>query len=971
MNSADIISLNEDQREAVQYNTGPLLIIAGAGTGKTTIIVEKIKFLIGNKIAEPDKILALTFTEKAATEMETRVDQAMPYGYFQMSISTFHAFADRILKQEAHEIGLPANYKIMTEAETIIFLRKNLFKFKLKYYRPLGNPHKFLENLLNHFSRLKDEDISPEEYRRFVAKKKDDRERLNELAEAYTLYESLKIKEGLFDYSDLVASVLKIFRKRKSVLRKYQKQFTTILVDEFQDTNISQYALIKLLSPPKNKARLTVVGDDSQAIYKFRGASVSNIMSFMNDYKKAKQITVRSNYRSNQTILNAAYQLIKFNDPDTLEAKLGISKELIGRSRGKPDSVELSIQESAEAEAEAIVSNINKYKNDFEYRDMAILVRANSHANPLFQALSRAGIPYQFLGPSSLYKQSEIKDLIAYLKLLDNLEDTVAFYRVLTMKAIDIDARDIAFLLSTSKKTNLPLFQTIEMYLSFFYPSLSRAEFEIYKKYLPLLREETRKKLYSLFLLISRHLSRLKNDTAGQILFDFLEKTGILKKMTAYATEHEERHAINISQFFNRLRAYEIEHEDASVGAFVDYIDMSLELGDSPLIGKEDIANVNAVNILTVHGSKGLEFPIVFMPSLVQGRFPTYEKREVIPIPDELIKEILPIGDYHLEEERRLFYVAMTRARDKLFLSCSRFYGEGKRERKVSQFVSEALGEKQIETYLLTKKEEKHQLTIFDFKKPEPVLLKPKLDLTTFSFSQITTYETCPLQYKYQYILKIPTTQSSAASYGDTIHQTLEEFYREFKINQKIAKDKLLSIFESKWIPIGYNSALHEKRMKEEGKKMLVDYFNKLHDKKASVGSLEQFFKIKIAEDIAIVGKIDRVDYKKNGVIEIIDYKTGKKPEEKKLKNSLQLSIYALAATDKGLYAKELSKVILTFYYFQNMEKISMTRMPEDMYKMKEQIKSTVNAIRNSDFTPKVGPWCDFCPFRLICEAWQ
>ncbi len=971
MKTPEILALNNEQKKAVQYTAGPLLIIAGAGTGKTTIIVEKIKHIIKSGLAKPNEILALTFTEKAAYEMETRVDQAMPYGYFQMSIATFHSFAERILRQEAGEIGLSTAYRLMTEAETIIFLRKNLFLFHLSYFRPLGNPHKFLKGLLQHFSRLKDEDITPTDYKKWVDKQKEEKEKYQELAAAYETYEKLKVKLGFFDYSDLVSNLVKLFRDRPADAKKYQQQFPYILIDEFQDTNISQYALIKLLSPPRKNPHLTVVGDDSQAIYKFRGASISNIMTFMRDYKKAKQVTVRTNYRSNQTILDSAYRLIKHNDPDTLEAQLGISKELVGLTKGTPDSVKFFIAKKNDGEADIVVSEILKLKKNYEYRDFALLVRANNHAVPFFQAFSRAGIPYQFLGPSALYKQPEIKDLIAYLKILNNLEDSVSLYRVLTIDLFKIDVRDISLLLSFCKKTSLSLFETIEIYLSFYYPALGRAEYEVYKKYLPLLREPSRKTIHSLYLLITKHLSRLKKDTAGQILFDFLEKTGLLQNLTTFKNEKEEREATNVSRFFSRLKTYEIEHEDASVATVTDFIDMSMELGDSPLFGKQDAPDIDAVNILTVHGSKGLEFPVVFLPSLIQGRFPSYEKKDTIPIPDSLIKEILPQGDYHLEEERRLFYVGLTRACDIVVLTAANFYGEGKRERKISPFVSEAIGEGRVKTLLNTNIEEKKQLTIFDFKKPVTIEPNARLELNTFSFSQLSTYETCPLQYKYQYVLKIPTPAAASAAFGDTVHKTLEAFYNEFKDNRKVGLARLLELFHKNWVPLGYQSPAHQKKMKEEGVAMLEKYFVTLHDKNARVGPLEQFFKIKVEKDISIVGKIDRLDYKSNNEIEIIDYKTGKKPDDKQLKKSLQLSIYALAATNHGLYKKELTQVNLTFYYLQGMEKFSMKRAPEDMYTTKEKIKNTVEKIRQNDFPPNVGPWCDFCPFRMICEAWQ
>lgn len=968
--------LNDEQKKAVEYNRGPLLIIAGAGTGKTTVIVEKIKYLLKEKLAKPEEILALTFTEKAAFEMEERVDKEIPFGYFQMWISTFHAFADQILKEQATYIGITPGFRLMTEAETIIFLRKNLFLFNLKYFRPLGNPNKFLEALLDHFSRLRDEDITPDQYLKWVEKQINSDETIKylELAHAYKTYQALKIKEGLFDFSDLIYYLLKLFRERKSILKSYQKKFKYILVDEFQDTNIAQYELIKLLCPTGVNPALTLVGDDSQAIYKFRGASVSNILNFMKDYKNAKQITLNKNYRSNQTILDASYQLIKNNNPDSLEDKLGISKKLIAQKPNDKKAINFFLGEKVEDEADFIVKQILNLKKYYKYSDFAILCRANSHADAFIRTLARAAIPYQFLGPGMLLKQSEVKDLIAYLKVLYNIEDSVSLFRVLSMDLFAINAKDLSYLTAFSNKINLPLFQSIEIYFSLFDKKLYNKDFEIYRKHLPLLTEETKIKLFNIFKIIEKHLTLIKKETAGQILYYFLEETKYLNKLVSYKTEKEEKIALNVSKFFDRLKTFESEHEDATVPAVVEYLEMSMELGESPLVSKTDIDAYNAVNIITAHSAKGLEFPVVFLINLTRGRFPTYERKETIPIPEGLIKEILPSGDYHLEEERRLFYVGMTRAKDKLYLTSSRFYGEGIRPQKLSPFVTEALGEEFIKKYHLIKSDEKQQLSIFDFRFPlsqSNETSQKILNKNIISYTQIESYDRCPLQYKYQFVLKIPTTPTSALSFGDTIHRTLQTFYQQFTINKQIGENDILNIYRKSWSPLGYASAAHESRMKKEGEKILKNFLNKFHNPKIKVIDLEKFFKIKIDKDISIVGKIDRVDDKGNGEIEIIDYKTGKKPDEKTLKKNFQLAIYAMAATDPGLYKKKVTDVHLSFYYLNDSEKVSVKKTAEDLTSVKKNIIEKVSQIRTSNFEPKVGPWCDFCPFQMICEAWQ
>jgi len=292
------------------------LIIAGAGTGKTTVIVERIKYLIQEKFALPSEILALTFTEKAAQEMETRIDVAMPYGYTAMWIMTFHSFCERILRQNALHIGLDPKFKLTSEAETTQFVKNNLFKFKLKYFRPLSNPYKFVSALIQHFSRLQDEDINTKDYLKW-AKNQDD-EKWVELASAYKTYEELKIAHSLMDFGDLITKTLKLFRDRPNILKEYQKQFKYILIDEFQDTNYSQNCLAILLSQHGTQ-NINVVGDDNQSVYRFRGAAISNIMQFTKVFSKAKIVTLIKNYRSTQAILDSAYKLIKFNDPDTLK----------------------------------------------------------------------------------------------------------------------------------------------------------------------------------------------------------------------------------------------------------------------------------------------------------------------------------------------------------------------------------------------------------------------------------------------------------------------------------------------------------------------------------------------------------------------------------------------------------------------------------------------------------------------------
>jgi DNA helicase-2/ATP-dependent DNA helicase PcrA len=949
--------LNQEQKEAIEYGQGPLLIIAGAGTGKTTVITERIKWLVSSEKAKTSEILALTFTDKAAREMEERVDLAMPYGYTDMWISTFHSFCDRVLRQEALQIGLDPGYRLMAQAETTQFLIDHLFNFKLKYFRPLGNPTKFVDGLLRHFSRLKDEDISPEEYLKFSqklkqkAKTKEERDeaaKTDELAHAFRQYEELKVKEGVMDFADLIANTLKLFRSRKNILQQYQNQFKYILVDEFQDTNFAQNELAILLAG--KKANLTVTGDDDQSIYRFRGAAVSNIIQFHKNYPWAKIVVLSKNYRSSQLILDHAYQLIQNNNPDRLEVKEKINKKLKAMKGIKGKRIELIHADRVENEAEAVAKTIKSLtEGNYDYKDIAILIRANSHAEPFIRSLSRHGLPYQFLGPGQLFRQAEVKDLIAYLKVLYNFEDDIALFRVLSMDFFKIDARDLAAINNYAKRKNLSFFEACEQ----------ASKLRIAKK--------TQSQIERFVKMVHQHLKLLSKETAGQILYYFLEDTGMLKNLTDYRSPTEEKQAQNISKFFDKLKTYEVEHEDATVRAVVDWLNLSMALGESPLASNLDWTEENRVNLLTVHSAKGLEFPVVFLVNLVTARFPTRERREQIPLPEKLIKEILPKGDYHEQEERRLFYVGMTRACDQLFMAAANYYGEAKREKKISPFVIEALGEKAVKPPTKTS----DQLTIFDFqpiKEPKP---KTSLQPINFlSYSQIDTYKTCPLKYRYRYIQRIPTPPAAAAVFGNTIHETLRDFYQKALEGKKPTKKDLLAILEKNWNDEGYSSKAHEQRMRKEAERMLKTFYDQGYDPDKLPKYLEQQFVIKAKQGLRIGGRIDRIDETKTGM-EIIDYKTGKEMNQKEIDKSLQMSVYALAATDPGVLKENPEDIALTFYFLDTSKKKTTQRTEEQLKQAKKDLIQKAKEIEKSQFEPTPGVWCDFCEYRLICEAWS
>jgi DNA helicase-2/ATP-dependent DNA helicase PcrA len=967
--------LNKEQLAAIKHKKGPLLIIAGAGTGKTTVISERIKYLILSKQAKPSEILALTFTEKAAREMEERVDVAMPYGYTQMWISTFHSFCDRILRQEALHIGLDPKYKLMGEAETVQFIRNNLFKFNLKYFRPLGNPTKFVSGMLQHFSRLQDEDVAPKQYLDWVqrlqkapAKRKrdgaDKRSKLQEgkmelkkwkeLAKAYKVYDGLKVKEGLMDFGDLITNTLALFRQRPNILKQYQKQFKYILVDEFQDTNYAQNELaILLASKGKN---ITVTGDDDQSIYRFRGAAVSNIIQFRKTYPRSKIVVLTRNYRSTQEILDRAYDLIQHNNPDRLEAVEKINKKLRSQRKKKSEGIQLLHVNRVENEADSVAHKVKQLTEEdgYDYKDIAVLVRANAHSEPFIRGFLRHGIPFQFLGPGRLFKQPEIIDLISYLKVLYSFEDSVAFYRLLSVDYFGIPARDLVSIGNYARRFNLSLFEACEKIDDIFVSA------------------KTRKRIKKIIRIIERHLKLVRRETAGQLLYYFLEDTGLLQKLLSPDSPEAEKKAMNISKLFDKLKSYEIDHADATVPAVVDWIELSSEVGESPLAADMDWTEINAVNILTTHSAKGLEFPVIFLVNLVSQRFPTVHRREQIPIPEALIKEVLPVGDYHLQEERRLFYVGMTRAMDRLFFTAANYYGEAKREKRLSPFIFEALGDK---TVAAEQQDDSQQLSFLDYQPPEESKLPSyqlPIHVDYLSYSQIETFRICPLHYKLKYIYKIPTPPSSSQSFGNSFHQAMKAFYEVVAKGEKPALKLAYKVLKENWISEGYLSRSHEIGSFNKAKKFLKHYLENTFDPKITPVAMEQPFVIRL-DNLRIGGKMDRVDVHKD-VLEIIDYKTGATPlSQKEADNDLQLSIYCLAATTipEFPFARKPQSVKLSLYYFDPPNIVTTTRTKKQLKEAEKTIEDYKKQIENSDFRCSGSYLCKNCEYSLFCRTDQ
>jgi DNA helicase-2/ATP-dependent DNA helicase PcrA len=940
---AKSIILNRQQKQAVRYSKRTLLVVAGAGTGKTTVITERIKYLIQKKSVSPQNILAVTFTDKAATEMLERLDLVLPLGYQEPWLGTFHSICERILRADCLEIGLDPSYKIITPVDQWILLKEHLFDFKLKFYRPLGNPTKFISALLKFMSRAQDEDVSPNELKTFSEKlkkraktqsEKEEATKLLELDAAYEKYQKLKINKSLLDFGDLITQTLSLFRNRKSILKKYQNQFEHILVDEFQDTNFSQYQLLKLLCPKKAGSNLIVVGDDDQSVYKWRGASISNIINFKRDHPESREIVLTKNYRSLQPILKSAYHLIQNNNPHRLEIKLNINKKLRSLRKKSTEKPIIISTPTGESEVNFTISTILELvsEENYSYKDFAVLTRANDHLNAYVSGLKRAGIPYQLIGNRGLFDQEEVRGLIHFLRVVFNPEETRILFQFLHLRIFKIKADTIFELLSQSKSKQQPLWSVIK----------NRKEPKIKKA----------------ANLIEKYQSLALSQSVTRLLHNFIITTGYLKDLTDKDTIENELRVKNINLFFEKLKRFEADNRNTGLTEFIETLELWLEAGENP--AQAVIEDIDTINLLTVHSAKGLEFPVVFIGNLVSGRFPAVNRRDPIEFPDELIKETIPKGSETIQEERRLLYVAMTRAKDYLYLTYAADYG-GVRARKKSGFLEETK---------LKEKEEKIPLIKDSLYVAGPPTLtvrniekEDKVELKFLSYSQIDTFLTCPLKYKYRYLLNVPAEPHHALTFGQSIHNTLHEFHRYQQQGKILSLSKLLSIYKKNFLELGYESESHKIERFKSGINALNEYHKVFMEFLGTPKILEKNFKLKIAET-QFVGKIDRIDETKKG-LEIIDYKTGNPKDQKSVDKNKQLTLYGLAA--KEAFGLNIEKYSL--YYIEGNLKLTTTRTEKDMQREKEYVTTVANKIRNSKFRAKPGyPFpCKFCEYNKIC----
>lgn len=619
MSSCTLDMLNERQREAAMTISGPVLILAGAGSGKTRTLINRIAYLIDEGGVDPWNILAITFTNKAAEEMRNRVDESISRGASSIWVATFHSTCVRILRRFIDKLGYDTNFTIYDTDDTKVVMKDICKRLQIdtKQYSERG--------FLNAISKAKDELISPLEMKKDADLSGDYGKK--QMARVYLEYERALQKNNALDFDDLIYRTVELFKAWPDILENYQERFRYIMVDEYQDTNTAQFELIRLLA--SKYRNICVVGDDDQSIYRFRGANIRNILDFEKVYNEAKVVKLEQNYRSTQTVLDAANAVIKNN--------MGRKDKALWTDKIDGSRIHLKQFDRAYEEAEYIVSDINKKKRNgiADYSSCAVLYRTNAQARILEEQFVLSGTPYDVVGGVNFYSRKEIKDVLAYLKTVDNAKDDLAVKRIINVPKRSIGATTVAKVQDYA-----------DLHEISFYDALKETD-EISSV------QKSAQKLKDFVEMIQTFRSKLQYISISELARDILDSTGYMDSIDGEDKVEIEARKENIQEFINKIIAYEQEMgNEATLSGFLEEVAL---VADIDRVSTDN----NKVLLMTLHSAKGLEFEHVYLSGMEDGLFPSY-------------LSITSDDPMELEEERRLCYVGITRAKDDLTITAAR-----------------------------------------------------------------------------------------------------------------------------------------------------------------------------------------------------------------------------------------------------------------------------------------------------------
>lgn len=946
--------LNREQRSAVAHGDGPLLVIAGPGTGKTEVVTRRVAWLIASKRARPREILALTFTDNAAEEMQARVDLLVPYGHADAEIATFHAFGDRLTREHVFELGLAGDVRLISRAEAIVLLREHLFALGLAKYLPLGDPTRFLGALVDLFQRAKDEGVSPEMLEAYANRTADIDDAANdvrltrlELAHAYSAYECLLGERGLIDHGDQVSLAVSLLRDHPAVRDAVRARYRYLLVDEFQDMNNAQIELVLALGA--GHRNMTVVGDPDQAIYAFRGAGTSNIARFAAAHPGLRRVVLRRNYRSRQPIIEAA-QRVRGHMVSDSAVPDDQARQLAHRRSRAMAAVRSSCYGSPEEEADGVAVDVaNAVAGGRRPREIAVLARSNAEAESLARSLRARGVPVQTQLPSDLFALPAVRPLLAYLRVVADPDNTLELYALATSFPYELGGAELTALLNDARRRHRSLWQLVAAD-----PGVGPASNERFASQLRKLVDHVRAGI---------DLSHQR--AAGELLYDYLRRSGRLARLVDSTNADEAR---VVARFFEIVRSRASLLRLDRVAALVPHLDSFVEASDEPAdVGPFDN---DAVAVLTVHRAKGLEFPIVHLTGLTDGRFPTRARARALDLPwDEIRGAPAPATD-RLDEERHLFYVAMTRARDELWISHHVTGPGGRGRRRPSPFIAEALdAPSTAASAALDPLDQIGALAIGTASRPAVASGSPsRPQAGEYSFSELQDYLDCPERYRLRHVVGLPAPAHHALAYGTAVHQAVAAFHVSARRGEPLSEEELIAVYRRAWSPEGFLSREHEEARFAAGAAALRRFRKDQLAAPADVIAVERPF-LFASEGLKVRGRMDRIDRTPAGDV-IVDYKTSDVSEQAKAdaraRDSLQLQVYALAhQSHTGRLPYEVR-----LHFLDTGVVGGWQPEPDRLGRAVAKLQAAAFGIAKAEFAAKPNPVaCGYCPYRQVCAS--
>ena len=959
---------DDRQRLAIEHVHGPLLVIAGAGTGKTSVLTHRIEFLVREGLAQPAEILALTYTNNAANEMRERLRKLL--GGSSVHATTFHDYCLDLLKRAGKDFG------VLDEQDLWIYLRRRIRDLRLQYFIRAANIGQFLKDLLKFVDRCHDELVTPEKYAEYVERLKrrevpvprvaksksvlDESEvfgRCDEIARVFATMERWLREENLGTFSHMITRSYELLRTDQKVLHEARQRARFILADEFQDANYAQIKILSFLSG--SAANVFAVGDPDQGIYRFRGASSAAFELFRRTFPETKTVVLDKNRRSTGPILRCAFALIEENPPVFANmgagfaykrAPLQSAREEQAQQTGTPlvtvpvSIVVLSGKDSEGPELAATLRDMHK-KSKAKWSDFAILYRSHFHRDDVVRELADASIPF-VIESMDVADTPEVRDLFACVNAIVSSGDDVSLFRVAALPRFKTNPDELRQVMRAMARESrdgpvVPLFS-----------ALSRAEggAEVLAA-----MESARGQIRD---------RQAKARAALEIIVrEFgLDTTSLTLRAALNWVAAWEYRKINPSTALEELADYLAYFRDAG--------------GVIPLEARK---NEDAVHLMTVHGAKGLEFQHVFILRANSNSFPCSYKETLVAFPPELRDPDSVTEDddqtLHKQEERRLFYVAMTRARDSLRIYARE--GRGKVNKNPDGYMRELIENRSLAPWRQVMPAGGVQRPLDIFAGTSPVdpsesRLAQWLALPAqhnlhmrLSASAVDSYERCGLQFKLDRDWRLAAKPAAAMQYGAAIHRVLKTCFDAIQLGRPKSDDELIDILcrdlaDSK-IQESYQHELYE----QQGIEQLRAFLDSIRSgSPPNVLHTEQSFEIKVG-DVTVVGRIDRIDSQADGTVSVIDYKTGKGRDQESADESLQLSLYAIAAAEKWGY-----KVgALVFHNLEDNVPVRTTRNESDLLMARQKVLEAAEGIAAGDFKATPGLHCDFCAYRSLCPA--